>query len=445
MKKLYHDNLLRSYQQEHAGKIYDVLINNKGALDGSDTGTGKTYVALSVAKKANMFPIVVTPRAVIPGWKSVAKLFRLDMFVSNYEQYKNGNTEYLSFTQTKRKRGNAVIQVKNFKWDVPENALIIFDEVHRCKDWNSQNAKMLKTAADQDLNILCLSATVGDNPVHFSAVGRAIRLFINDGKFWSWMYSRGVKKNPWGGFYFSNKARDLYLPRIHKEIYARGSRISIQDLGDKFPKNTVIADCYDMGTKSAKEINKLYSEMDSELVQLDDLVTHDKEHQLVANMRARQEIELLKVPTFIELAHDHVEEGMSVALFVNFTETIHALAKRLKINCIIDGSIIDDAREQNRKNFQSDRERIILCNIKAGGVGISLHDINGKYPRIGIISPTYSAIDLVQTLGRLPRDGARSKVIQKIVFCANTIEEQVAENVRRKIENIKLINQGDLL
>jgi superfamily II DNA or RNA helicase len=86
-----------------------------------------------------------------------------------------------------------------------------------------------------------------------------------------------------------------------------------------------------------------------------------------------------------------------------------------------------------------------LVNTAAGGAGLSLHDLNGKYPRMAIISPTPSAVNLRQVLGRIHRDGAKSKALQKIVFAANTEEEDVCENVKKKLHNLDIINDGDLL
>lgn len=442
--KRYVDPILRDYQIDHANKLVEAIKEYGGALDGSDTGTGKTFVALSVAKHLKRLPIVVTPKSVIPNWKDVSKLFKVNCFASNYEQYRIGGTAYLSCgTEIKKDK-----EVKTYNWKLPENSLLIFDEVHRCKDHKTINAHMLAAAADQNIKILCLSATVGDNPTHFYAVGRAIRMFSTVGQFMSWMYRRGIKKNPFGAFYFSKKAQKKYLPKIHSDIYkSRGSRITVEELGDRFPENLIISEAYDMDSKSVEEINRLYAQMQPELDLVSEAAKQDEDMKLTANLRERQQIELLKVPLFVELAQDHIEEGMSVAIFVNFTETIRSLSEKLNTTCIIDGTIVGNGeqREANRKKFHTDKSRIIILNIKAGGEGISLHDIRGEFPRVGIISPTYSAIDLVQLLGRLPRDGAKSKVIQKLIFASGTVEEEAAKRVKRKVDNIKTINDGDLV
>ena len=49
-----------------------------------------------------------------------------------------------------------------------------------------------------------------------------------------------------------------------------------------------------------------------------------------------------------------------------------------------------------------------------------------------------------QATGRVWRDGAKSKSVQKIVFVSNTVEEKVCESVNRKLDNLDHLNDGDM-
>jgi superfamily II DNA or RNA helicase len=319
---------------------------------------------------------------------------------------------------------------------------ILVSNCHRCKNEKTLNSKMLRAAKRSKSPVLALSATIADNPLHLYSLGLVLGLFEDYPSFWNWAYKHGVYKS-FFGVEFNPKPE--FLQKIHQQLFpAKGSRIRIADLGDAFPDNLIITDSYDMNS-NAKKIQSAYRKMDGELQRLYATKEKDKGSSILTEiLRARQEIELLKVPTIIEMAEDLIEEGNSIAIFVNFKETISVLSQKLKCDCIIDGSITGEQREKNIEAFQSDQSRIILCNIKAGGVGISLHDLNGTYPRVSLISPTNSAVDLVQALGRIHRAGAKSKAIQRLLFCAGTIEEEIAQNVSVKIQNITLINDGDL-
>jgi SNF2 family DNA or RNA helicase len=156
-------------------------------------------------------------------------------------------------------------------------------------------------------------------------------------------------------------------------------------------------------------------------------------------------IEQLKIPTFIKLAKESLDNGNSVAIFVNFTDTLKTIQKELDAKSVIFGQQSVEERDRSVRLFNEDKERIIICNIRSGGVGISLHDTRGDYPRVSVISPSWSAQDILQSLGRIHRANGKTPVVQKIVFCKGTIEEDICKNMSKKIENIAQLNDGDLL
>jgi superfamily II DNA or RNA helicase len=116
----------------------------------------------------------------------------------------------------------------------------------------------------------------------------------------------------------------------------------------------------------------------------------------------------------------------------------------LNTQCVFDGKTPDKVRDHNVELFQADKERVIIVNIQSGGAGLSLHDLNGNFPRMSIISPTWSPVLIRQALGRIWRDDAKTKSIQKIVCVANTVEEHVCRSVQLKLNNLDLLNDGDL-
>ena len=60
---------LFDWQIFHAKVLMTSLLNHGYAKDGSDTGTGKTFVALYLAKKMGLVPFVLCPKSVVPSWK----------------------------------------------------------------------------------------------------------------------------------------------------------------------------------------------------------------------------------------------------------------------------------------------------------------------------------------------------------------------------------------
>jgi SNF2 family DNA or RNA helicase len=223
------------------------------------------------------------------------------------------------------------------------------------------------------------------------------------------------------------------LAKLNNDIFNnRGVRLK-RDKIPNFPESQIIAECYEMEKEDQDKINSAYDEMRLELLKIEKLAKKDqKTSELTAILRARQKVEIVKVPLFVEMVEEGLENGMSVVVFCNFTETIKALSQRLNTQCIVNGEIKDKV------------QRVILINLAAGGAGLNLHDITGKHPRLALISPSYSAVNMRQATGRVWRDSAKSKSLQKIVFVANTVEEKVCDSVNQKLANLDLLNDGDM-
>jgi len=422
---------LHPWQEKSKNTLLQALQNHSIALDCSDTGTGKTISACAVAKELNLPFAVVAPKVVLPTWREWCSTFGLQPeFVLNYEKLRTGNTQFISKLPNKQWRW------KNAK----EDFLYIFDEVHKCKSYKSQNGAMLEAARPS--KILMLSATAASSPLDMRFTGRLLGLH-NGVDYFRWLHKNGVVKAPWGGMQFRGGKK--VLVGIHSQIFPqKGVRVKISELGNAFPSNQVNAQTFDISPK----IGELYAQVEKEIAELKTraLSDRDPESPLTKRLRARQEIELLRVPVMADMAEDFLEEGKSIVCFVNFRQTISALEEKLSKHNPV--TIVGDQSEGDRqdaiKAFQANAHHVMICQISAGGVGVSLHDLNGR-PRVSLISPTYSAIDLKQALGRIHRSGAKSPALQYILFAANSIEEEVSQAVRRKLKNIDLLNDGDLL
>ena len=408
-----------------------------GGLDASDTGIGKTPVACAVAKTLGRKLFVVCPKAVIPPWERMAKRFDVDIWCINYEMLRTGNTRYGWWENTKnggRKR--------KFVFDLDQDeVLFVFDECHRMKDDTTLNAGLGLSAIEDGYKVLALSATAADNPMHMKFIGLLTDLFRHPSHFYGWMTQNGVRRGKWGLEFIGG--RDV-LSRIHRQIFpVRGSRIRIADLGDRFPQTTIISEAYQMNG-AAEQIQAVYDEMQREIAKLERSASGDRGANILTQiLRARQRVELLKVPTLVQMAQDGLAEGMSVVVILNFEDTVQAVAQRLRCDCIIHGNDDSAMRQQIIDDFNSDDEHTLVMNIKAGGLGISLQGTHRGRHRLVLISPTFSGIELKQALGRCWRAGGATS-IQKIVWAADTIEERTCEKVRARIRRIDTLNDGEL-
>lgn len=119
-------------------------------------------------------------------------------------------------------------------------------------------------------------------------------------------------------------------------------------------------------------------------------------------------------------------------------------------------------RQREIDRFQRGRSHYCAFTLKAGGVGLSLHHTdeftkekcrrkkNGwvyvediplipTLQRVCLLTPSFSAIELVQGLGRCPRLTSLSDTPQTMVFYSGTIEERVAQIVSLKLRCLRKV------
>jgi superfamily II DNA or RNA helicase len=430
-------NKLLSYQIQHTENLVRILKNNKACLDASDTGTGKTYTAIAACSILNLKPIIICPKTIKSTWQKVCEYFNVTPeIIINYEALKTGN----SYDDLKIHQ-NVETKKSVYEFNHKEGTIFIFDEAHRCANLETENCKILLAAKKTFLPILLLSATIADFPDKFKPFFYVLN-FIKEEQIKTMNIS--IEKymkivDDW----INRDKRPMV--RIHVMLYPdRASRMRIDVLGDLFPSTQITATPYNLDEKRRKQIKNEYKILNDILQEIKDKKSSDKQNPLVYIMRAQQNIEALKIPLFVELTNDYIHNGYSVVIFVNFTKTLEKLCEMLHTDNKIYGEQTIEERTKIIEDFQENRNKIIICNIKAGGIGISLHDIYGDHPRVSLISPTWSSIDLIQALGRIHRAGGKSKSLQRIIYAAETVEDKIADKIKSKLANINSINNGDL-
>ena len=433
-------NKLYDYQKKHFVLLEKSLLDNKIIIDASDTGTGKTYVNLSLAKKHNLKVLVVCPKSMISTWFSVANYIGIKLYgVSNYECITRGKY----YTETMKKTKCKFIKINDKKYEVlfPENYLIIFDEAHKCKKINTYNSKFLQACKNNKCKLSLLSATIIDKLEHFKPFGYIFDLYKKIYSFNKWIdaeYNRIIVPNEYKNN-IENKKNILKLLIINYRLFPKfGNRMKISDTKDIFKENQVSAMCY--FCEKYDEVNKEYKIIIKEMEK--NKPTSFGSLGLI--IKARQNIENFKLPIIIELVRDAVDQNFSVVIFVNFIDSVKNLCAEFNTECIIIGDQTAEQRQKNINKFQNNESNIIICTIQSGSTGLSLHDLHGNHPRMSIISPSYSGTEMIQTLGRIHRAGSKSMALQRIVYCAKTCEESVAKKLIEKINNVKILNDGDL-
>lgn len=399
---------LKKYQLLHTFTLIDIISEQSIALDGSDTGTGKTYTSIALCKTLGLKPFIICPKQIIHHWINVCNTFSISpLGVVNYESIKKG--KYYDNEMNRVPCPYYDIE----RWYLPKDSIIIFDEVHVCKKPNSQNGKLLRQSIQYTphIKVLLLSATVADNPSFFSIFAYALGMTKS---------MRSAKRHV---EYNVNQGISLY-----DIIYPKyGSRMDIREIGDEIPQNRIEGVVYTLDKEQIDKVNTII-----------------QSSSLYSIVKKRIELEHIKANIIISLARNYIENGFSVVIFLNFRSSVKKVSRALKTTCIVEGLQDYEDREENIRKFQMNESKVIICNIATGGQSINLHDTYGDHPRISLISPSFSAIQFKQALGRIHRAGQKTPSIQLIVYCACTIEERICNALNQKLSFLTSINDEDL-
>lgn len=486
---------LRPWQPEPAEHAFNLLEAGQNVADLSDTGTGKTYVAAAVATARRRPTLVIAPKIGLYAWEKAAEHFNEKFSLINYEMLRTGKTPYGHWENplpvggkkkdlvcqycfckvdldnfyrcSAHRQGIHCVVVKSRPHDYGKFSFtnpvdfIIFDECHRCGALDSLDSEILYASKRQNKSVLALSATAACSPLQMRSLGYVLGLHGGDEtpkrwdwatlakkNFWSWAGQRGCGKIPpmpgWRWKVGREQQRDIMASINADIIPACGVRVQVKDIPG-FPKRVISSDLYDV-TDPAK-IDQLYADIAAPMALLDEraALDLDPEHPLTKQIRARQKLELLKLHVMIELATDYLAKGYSVGLFVNFVQTLDELTKRLDIKAHIRGG--QSLQERNRciNLFQSDEARIIGVQNSAGGLAWSGQDVRGEFPRVGLVFPGFSAVQLRQIFGRFQRDGGQSTCFYRLLWAARSIEVGMHRAVSSKLDNLDALNDRDLM
>jgi superfamily II DNA or RNA helicase len=409
----------RDYQVPVVSRATSLLDEHGIFIDGSEPGVGKTFSTAFAAKELGFPVFVVCPKSVIPTWRSILEQIGVRIIeVENIEKVIS-RKKYVS------KVDGA------WTWNLPEKCLLIFDEAHRLGGASSASGWIMYAAPKP---LVLLSASLADTPLRLRWINSKLGICPHN-KWQSWLAQNGCEKS-WHSDAFVFRGGPEIMARLHSQIFEPyGVRLRIADLGDAFPENTVetmlvpVADGDKIDASYYAALQELEIEAPTAAVSM---------------LRARQLAEFQKVPALVEMIEDYTAQGRSVVVFVNFRDTLARLFDEFSQASTIYGGQDATDRQMAIEAFQRNETSVCLSMVQAGGVAVSLHDLEGDHPRVALICPGWSAVELIQALGRIHRNGGKTPCLQKLIFAEGTVEQIVQRKVKNKVDNVAALNDGDL-
>lgn len=429
---------LRSYQEAPADRLEALLKDSTGTGgDFSDMGTGKTYVACEVIRRLDLPTLVVCPKVSRAAWREVGNQVGTDFDIINWEMLRTGRTPYGKFENIGRGT--------RFRW-ASEVKAVFFDEFHAACGVSSLNSKIPMAARAQGKKAVAITATPAESPLQMKALGYLLGLH-SGADYWNWALRHGCHKGNFGGLGFTQdkfKAAAV-MAKLNAEISQRTVRVRIEDPEVKAQFPDVVFTSPLIELDEADEIDRLHEVARAAYQEIQEkgLRGGAEDHPMTQLLRARQKIELLKLPGWIEHGRSALAAGFTVLFFVNFSATIAALKDKFPEFGVIDGQSKD--RDEVLAAVQGDRMRGLILNNEAGGVALNAHDITGKFPRFSIISPPVKAKSFRQVTGRTRRNGSLTTPHICVPVVAGTCEVKIKRRIDQRLDNNDILCDGDLL
>lgn len=432
---------LYKYQEETAQDIFERIDSGeiRGAYLGFDTGTGKTVTSLSVAERLYKNHsikglVVICPVSKVDDWNKDIKEEGLDIemtFVSSFQSaWREKNANKISFV-------NKMV-----------DTLIIIDEGHKMKTYDSKQSKFIQELASKySPYVLILSATSQNKKYidlypQYKALGS--KLFDIKAKDFKNKYCVESKNF---SMVLAGKARFPYDEivgyRNTAEMDAEIAKYTYYKKYESEYDRPIEINQYFKMTSDMKYFreHKVWPKMDEDAVrealENDDEEFFENDDMVLANRPALHHIYMREscsgfIRNFtldknpkLQWLEDFMEgnEGRFVVFtnFVNETNIIAELCKKKKRNyCIYDGS------NKDLTNWNTYEDCVAIVNVVAGGTG--LNDFIKTNIAIYFSLPE-NYIDFVQSKGRIDRIGQTKQPVYYYLQIAHSVEPMIRKSL----------------
>ncbi len=431
---------LLSHQITHTQRLEQAIQKGFGYLDSSPTGSGKTYVTCHLARKYGLSLVVIGPVSVLSYWEKVAALFGVAVVrVLSYHALRGSNDTLNHGLLTRN--GKKYTVTDSFKQWLQKGVLLVFEEVHNLKNKNTlqQRAALTLVREVAKINngsrIALLSATPFDKAEHCGSILMLLGLTLRSELY---TYNRSSKIYMATGINdilkhctrFNQDATQVleatgYSPKgfpfvLYSEIlkYHCSSSMPLPPIEAKLDVRNGF---YAMEPEQVTQIAKAQAKLRRSLrIDEDGEITHT-ENIMAIITKFLIKVETAKIPTFIRLAKETLKDSKAkLIIYVWFKRSMAKLAEALsEFNPVImNGQTLRKDRDIIIEKFQNPTSeiRLIISHAVVGGVGISLDDRDGEWPRYILASPNYHHILQHQLVGRIYRTDTKSDATVRFVY-----------------------------
>lgn len=412
------------YQEE--GILFGV--ERKRIFIGDEPGLGKTLQSIGIVNQSDAYPcLVICPSSLKINWQREFEKFTDKKAVI----LDNSNSMHWQYLVNMKMYHAVIVNYESLKkffvWDITKKNFtlkdivfnpvigifksVICDESHRVKDPSTQQSKLTKGICSGKEYVIMLSGTpVVNRPTdlmpQLSIMGR-LQEFGGASGFMA-RYSDGENLEELSGLLYStcmirrekskvltqlpDKTRcDIYIEISNREEY----ELAAQDLAAYLRE---YKSCTDMEIRRKMRMQALVRFME-----LRSITTRGK---------IKQACEFIRL---------FLESGKPLIVFCSLHEIVDKIRKEFPDSVCVTGRQSSVEKQASVDMFQSGKSNLIICSIKAAGVGLTLTASSN----VAFIELPWTYADCVQCEDRAHRIGQKNNVTCYYMLGRHTIDAKL--------------------
>lgn len=447
------------YNFQRNGTAY--CIQNKRVIIGDQPGLGKTAQLIAAVEALNAFPcLIICPstlklnwqrewidvsgrRSMIlsdrirNSWQQYHRVGMIDVFIVNYESLKK---YFVRPGWSKPKEGQFKMNQIPFLDNINIFKSIAIDESHKCKDGGTQQTKMVMGICKGKEYVFELTGTPLVNrpkdlipQLHIidrlkDVVSHIPQPIDRHGKPADFSgYKRFIDRYCDGGMGASHLKELNY--RLNKFCFYRREKSEVlKDLPAKV-RQVVLCEI-----SNRQEYHKAENDFVNYLKEVKGCTDAEIKKKLKGEIMVRMGIlKQISARGKMNEVKDYVDEivdaGEKIVVFCSLREIGDKTKELFPKAVMIRGGMNDQEKDHSIRSFQTNPDvKIIICSIKAAGVGITLTASS----RVAFIEFPWTFADCEQCEDRTHRIGQQDSVQCAYFLGENTIDRYCYDIIQRK-------------
>ena len=445
---------LRPFQR--AGVEY--AVKNKRVIIADEMGLGKTIQALGTIQALNAYPaLIVCPASLKLNWRNEVKKWLPEKKIVICNGVTAGGDEDIIIINYDILKKHQYLKERKIQ-------SIILDESHYCKNFKTIRTKLIKElSADIDIRILLTGTPVLNRPSELISqleiLGRLGELggWFNFAKRYCGAYRTRFGWDLSGATHLeelNQKMRGLCFVRrkkadVLKELPAKQRSIVSIDIDNRKEyqkaENDLINYLRGQAVEKADFLESIQGLTAEEKKQA------KRERADEAGRKAESAEHLVKIETLKQVAvrgkmeaiktwvEDFLETGEKLVLFGHHKEVVKGIASLFNAPCIT-GDTPLDKRQDYVEKFQNDPDcKLIVLNIRAGGVGLTLTASSN----VAFVELGWNPADHLQAEDRCHRIGQEESVTAYYLIGENTIDQMIYDLIESKRVVVDASTEGE--